>query len=123
MTKTLANAFNIENTNLLKLNDYEIFQDKQTLEKIKNDMGMNTSQFAKYIDTTIQQLSYVLKGERGFSISKLIEIAEKTGYPIEYILTGKSIDTNSEIRNRLKKINMQIQKINEEIKDLNKLIS
>ena len=37
MTKTLANAFNIENTNLLKLNDYEIFQDKQTLEKIKND--------------------------------------------------------------------------------------
>ncbi len=93
------------------------------IEKIKNDMGMNTSQFAKYIDTTIQQLSYVLKGERGFSISKLIEIAEKTGYPIEYILTGKSIDTNSEIRNRLKKINMQIQKINEEIKDLNKLIS
>ena len=38
MTKTLANAFNIENTNLLKLNDYEIFQDKQTLEKIKNDI-------------------------------------------------------------------------------------
>ncbi len=38
MTKTLANAFNIENINLLKLNDYEIFQDKQTLEKIKNDI-------------------------------------------------------------------------------------
>ncbi len=38
MIKTLANAFNIENTNLLKLNDYEIFQDKQTLEKIKNDI-------------------------------------------------------------------------------------
>ena len=38
MTKTLANAFNIENTNLLKLNDYEIFQDKETLEKIKNDI-------------------------------------------------------------------------------------
>lgn len=38
MSKTLANAFNIENINLLKLNDYEIFQDKQTLEKIKNDI-------------------------------------------------------------------------------------
>lgn len=93
------------------------------IEKIKNDMGMNTTQFAKYIDTTVQQLSYVLKGERGFSISKLIEIADKTGYPIEYILTGKSVDTNLEIRNRLKKINMQIEKINEEIRDLNKLIS
>ena len=27
MSKTLANAFNITNSNLLKLNDYEIFQD------------------------------------------------------------------------------------------------
>lgn len=38
MSKTLANAFNIENKNLLKLNDYEIFQDKETLAKIKNDI-------------------------------------------------------------------------------------
>ena len=38
MSKTLANAFNITNSNLLKLNDYEIFQDKETLEKIKNDI-------------------------------------------------------------------------------------
>ena len=38
MSKTLANAFNITNSNLLKLNDYEIFQDKEALEKIKNDI-------------------------------------------------------------------------------------
>lgn len=38
MSKTLANAFNIENVNLLKINDYEIFQDKETLAQIKNDI-------------------------------------------------------------------------------------
>lgn len=38
MSKSLVNAFNIKNNNLLRLSDYEIFQDKETLDKLRSEI-------------------------------------------------------------------------------------
>ena len=38
MSKSLVNAFNIKNNNLLRLSDYEIFQDKEALDKLRSEI-------------------------------------------------------------------------------------
>lgn len=38
MSKSLVNAFNIKNNNLLRLSDYDIFQDKETLDKLRSEI-------------------------------------------------------------------------------------
>ena len=38
MSKSLVSAFNIKNNNLLRLGDYEIFQDKEALDKLRKEI-------------------------------------------------------------------------------------
>lgn len=38
MSKSLVGAFNIKNNNLLRLGDYEIFQDKEALDKLRSEI-------------------------------------------------------------------------------------
>lgn len=38
MSKSLVSAFNIKNNNLLRLGDYEIFQDKEALDKLRSEI-------------------------------------------------------------------------------------
>lgn len=90
------------------------------IKYIKDQKGMNIQEFANYINTTKQQVSYVIKGERGFSISKLVEISKITGYPIEFILTGKTIDMDEKIKKQIEDINEQIKQT---INSLNNIIS
>lgn len=93
------------------------------LEKIKRAKNMTNAEFANYIGTTQQQLSYVLRGERGFSVSKLLEISNKTNYPIEYILTGKSIDINEELRKKIKELKKKNEEIAKRLDELNSYIA
>ena len=90
----------------------------ERLKYIRDQKGMNSEEFARYIKTTKQQLSYVLRGQRGFSLAKLIEISEITGYPIEFILTGKKSNIDHNIKKQIEEINKQI---NEAINTLNNI--
>lgn len=38
MSKSLVSAFNIKNNNLIRLGDYEIFQDKEALDKLRSEI-------------------------------------------------------------------------------------
>lgn len=92
----------------------------ERIKYIKDQKGMNIQEFAKLIKTTKQQVSYVIRGERGISISKLIEISEITGYPIDFILTGKTIDMDLRIKEEIEAINEQIKQTTN---SLNNIIS
>ena len=83
-------------------------ENKRTYEVIGNNIKyireqkqMTTSEFAEYIKTTKPQLSNVENGERGFSITKLSEIAEITNYPLSFILTGRKATIEKEFTDRL----------------------
>ncbi|MCI8486975.1 MAG: helix-turn-helix transcriptional regulator, partial [Clostridia bacterium] len=44
--------------------------------------------FSKLINISGQHLGRVIRGEKGLSIEKIIDISEKTGYSTDYILKG-----------------------------------
>lgn len=94
----------------------------ERIEFIKEQKGMTNQEFAEYIKTTTQQLSYVIRGERGFSIAKLIDISEITGYPIEFILTGKKSNIDHEVREKIEQVNIKMQEISELLNDISALI-
>ncbi len=72
------------------------------IEFIRNKKEMTKESFAKLINISGQHLGKVITGQKGLSIEKIIEIAEKTGYSTEFILRGR---INPEADNLKKKIN------------------
>lgn len=94
----------------------------ERLKYIRDQKGMNSEEFARYIKTTKQQLSYVLRGQRGFSLAKLIEISEITGYPIEFILTGKKSNIDHNIKKQIEEINKQIKEAINTLNNITALI-
>lgn len=106
----------MDNSNLRK----EIGSRINEIKKLNN---MTNTEFAEYIGTTTQQLSYVIRGERGFSISKLLEISNKTNFPIEYILTGKKTDVNAELKRKIKELKKKNEEISRKIDELNSYIA
>ena len=62
MSKSLVSAFHIKPNNNLVLNDYDIFQDKELLENLKDkaqSMGINTREKKKkkqQLEALLQQL-------------------------------------------------------------------
>lgn len=92
------------------------------IDYIKEQKGMTNQEFAEYINTTTQQLSYVIKGERGFSITKLIEISEVTEYPIEFILTGETSNIDNKIKEQIEIINNQMKQITNMLNNITGLI-
>lgn len=89
------------------------------IEEIKELHNMTNKEFAEYINTTTQQLSYVIRGERGFSISKLIEISNKTNCPIEYILTGKKTEVDIELKRKIKELKRKNDEIAKKLDEIN----
>ncbi|MCI9017259.1 MAG: helix-turn-helix transcriptional regulator [Clostridia bacterium] len=72
------------------------------IEFIRNQKEMTKESFAKLINISGQHLGKVITGQKGLSIEKIVEIAEKTEYSTEFILRGK---INPEADNLKKKIN------------------
>ncbi|MCL2354764.1 MAG: helix-turn-helix domain-containing protein [Oscillospiraceae bacterium] len=73
----------------------------ENIDYIREHKIMTVPRFAEYIKTSKTQLINVLKGERGFSITKLLEISEITNFPISFILTGEKITVNDEVAQKL----------------------
>ncbi|MCL2383577.1 MAG: helix-turn-helix domain-containing protein [Oscillospiraceae bacterium] len=73
----------------------------KNIDYIREQKNMKVPEFATYIKTSKTQLINVIKGERGFSITKLFEIAETTNFSINFILTGNKITTQEEITEKL----------------------
>lgn len=58
------------------------------IDFIRNKNNMTKEQFSKLINISGQHLGRVIRGEKGLSIEKIIDISEKTGYSTDYILKG-----------------------------------
>lgn len=58
------------------------------IDFIRNKNNMTKEYFSKLINISGQHLGRVIRGEKGLSIEKIIEISEKTGYSTDYILKG-----------------------------------
>lgn len=57
--------------------------------EIRSNMGMTKVEFAELIGITNQYLGRVERGENGLTIEKAVNIGEKTGVSLDYLLTGK----------------------------------
>lgn len=95
----------------------------KNINTIRLQKNMTNPQFAKYIKTTPSQLSNVIKGERGFSITKLLEISEITGYPIEFILTGKKSHVEEDLKHKLSILQKEIKQIHDETNHITSILN
>ncbi|MNS95769.1 hypothetical protein D3C72_1300400 [compost metagenome] len=92
------------------------------LDLIRREKKMTISEFSQYIHASSTQLVNVIKGERGFSIRKLLEISEITNYPIEFILIGKKTIVEDDIKLKLETANNLIKEANEMLSTVNNII-
>jgi transcriptional regulator with XRE-family HTH domain len=82
----------------------------ENIEIIRVKTGKSVAEFAKYISVSESQLKSVLRGIRGFSITKLINISEITNVPISFILTGSKISESEEILQKLSEAEEHMEK-------------
>jgi len=75
----------------------------KNIKKISEVEAANNTEFAESIDISLTQLMNVIKGNRGFSPKKLIEIHNKTGYSLDYIMMGKTVHIEETIKEDIKK--------------------
>lgn len=84
---------------------------------IRNEKHMTKEEFSKLINISGQHLGKVIRGEKGLSIEKIIEISEKTGYSTEFILKGVT-NTKEIYSSKINEIETHIKMINEIIKTI-----
>ena len=89
---------------------------------IRTQKGMTPAEFATYINATKTQLQYVMKGERGFSITKLCEISEITDFPLTFIITGKKASVEEDVAEKLKLAAEHFEKANDIVKSIISLV-
>lgn len=98
----------------MKESDIEIhsFRKKigDRIEYIRIKEGISKEKFAKLIGMTGQQLGSIIRGECGFSIEKLIEISNISGYSTDFILFGRKMSNEVIIK--------QIEEIENKINEL-----
>ena len=84
----------------------------KNIEQIMKNMNMIPSDFAKHINVDITQLRNVIKGERSFSLFKLCEISGITKYSIQYIVTGKEVCFEDEVKEKLRLAGEYLRDVN-----------
>ena len=80
------------------------------IDYIRNQKNMSKDKFAELIGISGQHLGKVIGGESGLSVEKIIELSIKTGYPTDYILLGKELSIDDNLKNIL----INIKSLNEE---------
>lgn len=87
------------------------------VDYIRNEMNITKEEFSKLINISGQHLGKVIRGEKGLSIEKIIEVSEKTGYSTEYILKGVT-NTKEIYSPKINEIKSHIKIINEIIENI-----
>lgn len=75
------------------------------ITEIRNNMGMNKRQFAKYVGITAQYLGTIERGENCLSIEKVIKFCQKTNISTDYLLLGKTTTIDNKCKNILSEFN------------------
>jgi len=95
----------------------------KNLDYIRKEKNLSPSKFASLIKASKSQLTYVLRGEKGFSISKLLEISEITGYSIGFIYTGNKFTVQEEMKEYLELAKKQLELTQEHLKLVERTIT
>ena len=88
------------------------------IEFIRNQKEMTKESFAKLINISGQHLGKVITGQKGLSIEKVIEIAEKTGYSTEFILRGNKNPETEKLKKKIIYIKNNVENIDETLKNI-----
>ena len=106
----------IKNNNFLKI---EI---GKRIDIIRTQKGMTKDKFAELLNISRQHLNQVINGESGLSIEKTIELSEKTGFPTDFILLGKTDSLNNDVKKLLIQSKTDIKELYENISKIITLI-
>jgi len=90
----------------------------KNIDNIRIQKNMTAAEFAIYIKAPKTQVLNVIKGERGFSITKLFEISEITNVPINFILTGEKLTIEQEVKKRLLSVEDDLKKVVDNISNI-----
>lgn len=103
-------------------NDLKIEIGKR-IEYIRLQKHMSKDKLATLIGVSGQHLGKVIYGESGLSVEKIVELSIKTGYPTDFILLGKGLNFETNIRDLLIQVKNATEATYKNLETLESLVS